>query len=347
MADEGPWYGGGKGNFSDFAKLEKKFHGWKNSINRSRKKITIALILIAAAIYLLSGIYTVNPGEVGVVRQFGKEIGQTQPGLRYHLPYPIQKVNIVNMAKIRKAEIGFRTIERKGKPSYHERHLEESLMLTGDENIADIQVLVQYRVKDASNFLFKVKNPEIALRKATEVALRGVIGKTTIDEAMTTGRSTVEAETLKFLQKLLDNYSTGLHVVELKLLVVDPPDEVKDAFHEVVRALEDKDRLIREAEGYKEDIVPKARGEAQKRITEAEAYKQKRIMEAEGDVKKFQQLLAEYQKAKSITRQRIYLEYLERILDEVDKIIVNPKIAGGTMQKILPLKKLVTIETGK
>ncbi|GAG61654.1 unnamed protein product, partial [marine sediment metagenome] len=228
------------------------------------------------------------------------------------------------MAQIRRAEIGFRTVVVRGQPARHERRLVEALMLTGDENIADIQVLVQYRVKDASHFLFKVRGPEMALRSATEVALRGVIGKTTIDDAMTVGRPLVEADTLSFLQRLLDDYQTGLHVVELKLLVVDPPDEVKDAFHEVVRALEDKDRLIREAEGYAADLVPKARGDAEKEIKAAEAYKEEKVLRAEGDTAKFLKILEEYQKAPAVTRERLYLETIERVLANIEKFVIDP-----------------------
>jgi membrane protease subunit HflK len=241
------------------------------------------------------------------------------------------------MAQIRRAEIGFRTVEVRGQPSVHERRLVEALMLTGDENIADIQVLVQYRVKDASQFLFKVRAPEMALRSATEVALRGVIGKTTIDDAMTVGRPLVEADTLSFLQRLLDDYQTGLHVIELKLLVVDPPDEVKDAFHEVVRALEDKDRLIREAEGYAADLVPKARGDAEKEIKAAEAYKEEKVLRAEGDTAKFLKILEEYQKAPAVTRERLYLETIERVLTSIEKFVIDPQAGGGNLLQFLPL----------
>ena len=299
-------------------------------------KIIWIVVGIVAVIWLLAPIYIVGPGEVGVVRQFGREVRQTSPGLNYHIPWPIQRADVVNMAKIRRAEIGFRTVEVQGQPSVHERWLVEALMLTGDENIADIQVLVQYRVKDASQFLFKVRDPEMALRSATEVALRGVIGKTTIDDAMTVGRPLVEADTLSFLQRLLDDYQTGLHVVELKLLVVDPPDEVKDAFHEVVRALEDKERLVREAEGYAADLVPKARGDAEKEIKAAEAYKEERVLRAEGDAAKFLKVLEEYLKAPMVTRERLYLETMEQVLADIEKFIIDPQ-AGGNLLQFLPL----------
>jgi membrane protease subunit HflK len=344
MNDRHEWY-----SSEDDSKAWDRFRKWfRNRDSGTGKwgfagKIFWLIIGIIVFIWLLTGIYIVEPGEIGVVLQFGKVIAQTDPGPRYRIPYPVQTVEIVNMASIRRAEIGFRTVQKHNQPSVHERHLEEALMLTGDENIADIQVLVQYRVKDASDFLFRVRNPEQALRSATEVALRGVIGKTTIDEAMTVGRSHVEADVLNFLQRLLDNYGTGIQVVEVKLLVVDPPDEVKDAFHEVVRALEDKERLIREAEGYREDLVPKARGDAEKIIKAAEAYKEKRIKEAEGDAKKFEAVLAEYLKAKQVTRERLYLETVEKVLKDGQMTIISPN-SGGILQKILPLKDIVNID---
>jgi membrane protease subunit HflK len=349
MSNHQDWYtgdGGGRRDFPDFQNIEGKVKDYFSQSKwwRLRKKIGWIVLALILGGWGLSGIYVVNPGELGVVRQFGAEISQTAPGLRYHMPYPIQQVNIVNMEEIRRVEVGYRSEDKSGQPALQERHVEEAMMVTGDENIADIQVLVQYKVKDASNFLFKVKEPELALKKATEVALRGVIGKTTIDEAMTTGRSRVEQETLKFLQMLIDDYETGLHVIEVKLLVVDPPDEVKDAFHEVVRALEDKNTLIREAEGYREDIVPKARGDAQKMIKAAEAYKEKRIKEAEGDANKFDKVLAEYEKARTVTRERLYLEVMEKVLSKVDKVILGEGVSKGSLQKLFPIKPFAGLE---
>ena len=346
MSNNEEWYTREKRDFPDLGNLENKVKDYFSNSKwwKYKGKLIYVVIALIIAAWLLSGFYVVNPGEVGVVRQFGQEIAQTTPGLRYHYPFPIQRKDIVNIEQIRRSEVGFRSMEKQGEQTITDRHLEESLMVTGDENIADIQMLVQYRVKNASDFLFEVRDPELALKKASEVALRGVIGKTKIDDAMTKGRSRVEADTLKFLQKLLDDYKTGLYVIEVKLLVVDPPDDVKDAFHEVVRALEDKTRLIREAEGYREDIVPKARGDGQKMIKNAEAYKEKRTKEAEGDASKFEQVLAEYEKARSITRERLYLETVQRILDDVEKVIISSGVSKTGLQKLLPIKKFATIE---
>jgi len=296
-------------------------------------------LVALTVIWLLSGIYVVGPGEVGVERQFGKFVTQTDPGLNYRLPWPIQAHDVVNMETIRRAEIGFRTVktEEIGMPAVHERVPEESLMLTRDKNIADIQVLVQYRVKNATQFLFRVKDPELALHFATEVALRGVIGNTPIDYAMLEGRPEVEADTWDSLQTLLDDYETGLHVVEVRLLAVDPPEEVKDAFHEVVRAWEDKDRLIQEARGYALDVVPKARGDAEKETKAAEAYRDERILRAEGDTDRFLKILDEYQKAKTVTRERLYLEMVESVLAGTEKFVIDPKAGGGNLLQHLVL----------
>lgn len=348
MNDRGDWPGGGGGGGQDFDpvdELKKQFNKWrqgKKVPNMPNSKLIWLVPIVALLAWLASGIYFVEPGEIGVERLFGKEVAQTNPGPHYAFPRPIQDVDKVNVQTIRRAEIGFRTHARGNQPALTERHLEEALMLTGDENIADIQVVVQYRVTDPSAFLFKVMAPEIALRSATEVALRGIIGKTNIDDAMTVGRSTVEADVSSFLQRLLDDYGTGLHVIELKLLVVDPPDEVKDSFHEVVRALEDKERLVREAEGYREDLVPKARGDAEKMVKDAEAYMEKRFREAEGEAKRFNQVLEEYQKAKRVTRERLYLEFVQEKLAGIEKIVINPSVGAG-IQKVLPLKSLIDL----
>ncbi len=297
------------------------------------------IVGIIVVIWLLTGIYTVGPGEVGVVRQFGKEVGQTSPGLHYHLPGPIQRVDKVNMAEIRRLEVGFKEIS----PGQYQDVPYESLMLTGDENIVQIHVFVYYKVKDASQFLFKVKEVRQTLKTATEVALRAAVGSNSIDYVMLEGRPEVQEETRKMLQELMDNYGAGVMITEVKLQEVDAPEEVRDAFHDVVRAKEDKDRLIREAEGYAADIIPKARGEKEKMIREAEAYKQQRIIKAQGDAERFLEVLKEYRKAPEVTRQRLYLETIERILPEAEKIVIDSESAGNLLQ-LLPLKKLSALE---
>jgi membrane protease subunit HflK len=296
--------------------------------------VVIALIVI---IWLASGVYTVGPGEQGVIRQFGKVVRKTSAGLNFHFPWPIEQRDVVNVERIRRLEVGFRSNPRR--PSLIRPVPAESLMLTGDENIVDAQLIVQYRIKEPIKYLFRLENPISVLRASTEVALRSSVGNTTVDEVLTVGRGKVQDETREFLQKLMDTYESGLHITAVKLQTVDAPEQVKDAFHEVVRAREDKEKLVRQAEGYREDVIPKARGKAQEVIREAEGYKEERILRARGDAAKFKSVLAEYRKAPGVTRERLHLETLERVLPNVEKIIVDPK-GGGNVLPLLPLKSL-------
>jgi membrane protease subunit HflK len=300
------------------------------------KRILLILLAIVIGIWLASGIYIVGPGEMGVIRQFGKIADQTSPGLRYRLPWPIQTHDVVHLARVRRAEIGLRTDPYTGKARPEPK---EALMLTGDENIVDAQLFVQYVVKDPSQFLFRVRESELALKTSAEVALRSVVGRNTIDYTMTEGRVVVQDEIKKYLQSLLDEYQTGLMVTEARLLVVDPPEEVKDAFHDVVRAWEDRERLMREAEGYREDIIPKARGEVAQMIRSAEAYKEQRVIRAQGDATKFLDVLKAYRKAKEVTRERLYLETLDKVLPGREKYILPPE-GKGSVLKWLPLREM-------
>jgi len=304
------------------------------------KKFLLILIAIIIGIWLASGIYVVGPGEEGVIRQFGKEVDRTAPGLRYRLPWPIQTHDVVHLTRVRRAEIGLRTDPYSGKVR---PELKESLMLTGDENIVDAQLFVQYVVKESSQFLFRVRNAEIVLKTSAEVALRSVVGRNTIDYTMTEGRVVVQDEIKKYLQTLLDEYQTGLMVTEARLLVVDPPEEVKDAFHDVVRAWEDRERLMREAEGYREDLIPKARGEAAQMVRSAEAYKEQRVIRAQGDATKFLDVLKAYRKAKDVTRERLYLETLDKVLPGKEKYVLPPE-GKDSVLKWLPLKETISIK---
>ncbi|MCX8117364.1 MAG: FtsH protease activity modulator HflK [Desulfobacterota bacterium] len=313
--------------------VRERFRGWGS------RKFLIALLALPVLLWLASGIYIVGPGEEGVVRQFGKEVDRTPPGLRYRLPWPIQTHNVVHLTKVRRAEIGFRTDPYSGKVKPEPK---EALMLTGDENIVDAQLFVQYVVKDPSQFLFRVRNPEAVLKSSAEVALRSVVGRNTIDFTMTEGRVVVQDEIKKYLQALLDEYETGLMVTEARLLVVDPPEEVKDAFHDVVRAWEDRERLVREAEGYREDLIPKAKGEAAQMVQAGEAYKEQRVIRAQGDAGRYLDVLKAYRKGREVTRERLYLETLEKILAGKEKYILPPD--GGSVLKWLPLKEGASVK---
>jgi modulator of FtsH protease HflK len=286
--------------------------------------------LLVVALYLVSGFYVVGPGEKGVVLLFGKVYSLTDSGLRYRLPKPFMSHTVVDVARVRRAEIGVRTERGRSIPIPA-----ESLMLTGDENIVDVQLFVQYKVANAVKFLFGADNPEGVLKASAEVALRGVVGENTIDHTMTKGRTEIQNKVEAYLQKLLDNYDTGLQVEQARLLVVDAPSQVKEAFHDVVRAWEDRERLINEAEGYREDAIPKARGQAQQEIREAEAYKAQRVIRARGDAQRFTSVLKQYLVAPDVTRQRLYLESVEQFLPPTKKFIME----GGNLRP-LPLLPL-------
>ena len=292
------------------------------------------------ALWLLSGIYIVRPDEQGVVRQFGKAVRVTQPGPHYHWPRPIEKVDKVKVKQVRRIEIGFRTISPVP-PARYRFVPEESLMLTGDEQIIDAQIIVQYLVNDPEKFLFNVKDlerPQGALMDAAEVALRQVVGQRQIDDVLITEKLQVEIDIRELLQRIIDRYDSGVRVVEVKLQTVRPPEEVAAAFSDVVSAKEDKERLIKEADGYREDLLPKARGQAQRIIREAEAYKAERMKRAEGDADRFLAVLKEYEKAKDVTRKRLYLETMEQILPGIRKFVIDPEV-GGNLLQFLPLEK--------
>jgi modulator of FtsH protease HflK len=282
-------------------------------------------------LWLISGVFTVGASERGVVTTFGKVNRIQEPGLHYRLPWPIEGSHIVDVATVRRAEIGFST--RAGRPV-----LEEALMLTGDENIVHVELFVQYVVNDPVKFLFRVRDPEVVLRNAAEAALRSEVGQRPIEFTQTEGRVEVQDAVRVRLQTLLDSYNSGIVVTEARLLTVDPPEEVQDAFLEVVRAFEDRDRLVQEAEAYAARVVPEARGEAARMLQEAEGYKERRTLDAEGNATRFLLVLLEYRTAPQVTRERLYLEAIERALHNSEKIILDT--AGGNALPLLPLRPL-------
>ncbi len=288
---------------------------------------------IALVLWLLTGIYVVGPDEVGVVQTFGEYTRAAQSGLNYHFPYPIETVQTPKVTEVKRIEIGFRSV---GKNQYQtvER---ESLMLTGDENIVDAEMIVQYRIKDPKDYSFNFIQPELTVREASEASLRTVVGRHNIDEALTAGKFMIQEETKELVQTILDKYETGILVVAVQLQDVSPPEQVIAAFKDVASAKEDKNRMVNQAEGYRNDVIPKARGEAQARIREAEGYKEARIARAEGDVAKFSAVLKEYRKAKGVTETRMYLETVEEILSNREKIIV-PDSENGNLINLLNLK---------
>lgn len=299
------------------------------------KKIFGFILVLVIALYLASGIFVVAPDEQGVVRRFGKFIRIESPGLNYHLPYPIETVVTPAVTQVKRLEIGFRTISF-GPPARYREIPVEALMLTGDENIVSAEAIVQFKIKDPVSYLFNIILPEQTVRSAAEATLRQVIGERKIDEALTVGKYEIQEETKRLLQKLLDSYKAGILIVAVQLQDVNPPKEVQDAFKDVASAKEDKSRYINQAQGYRNDLIPKARGEAVKMTKEAEGYKIERIKKAEGDVAKFNSILTEYKKGESITQARLYLETMEEILPNMNKIIVDLK-ENQSLVNLLPL----------
>jgi len=306
-----------------------------SEISVPEKLLTLGIfpiVGIALIFWLFTGVYTVGPDEVGVVQRFGKYIRMAQSGLNYHMPFPIETVKTPKVTEVKRIEIGFRTI---GKNQY--RTVErESLMLTGDENIVDAELIVQYKIKEPINYLFNFVGPELTMREASEASLRTVVGRHNIDEALTSGKLMIQEETKELLQSILDKYETGVQVVAVQLQDVSPPKQVIDSFKDVASAKEDKNRMINEAEGYRNNVIPKARGEAQSMILEAEGFRESRISRAEGDVAKFKAILKEYSKAKDVTRKRLYLEAMEEILPGLEKYIV-PSGEDGNLLNLLNL----------
>ena len=285
------------------------------------------VVLAALAIWLLTGTFMVGPDEVGVIRTFGKHTRVAQSGLNWHFPVPIETVNTPKVTEVKRVEIGFRTL-RNGQYRTVEK---ESLMLTGDENIVDAEMIVQYKIKDPVAYLFNIVEPELTVREAAEASLRTVVGRNKIDETLTTGKFIIQEETKSQLQSILDLYESGIHVVAVQLQDVSPPKEVIGAFKDVASAKEDKNRMVNQAEGYRNDVIPKARGEAEAMIRAAEGFRESSIKRADGDAVKFTTILQEYRKAKSITEIRLYLETMEKVLPGIEKIIVPDKDSGNML----------------
>ena len=300
--------------------------------------IIVGLFAVAVAVWLGSGFFTVQPGEQAALRRLGAFESIRSPGLHWWWPSPVGARDIVFVDSVRQLEVGVAG----GNPV-----LSESLMITGDPdeegqpgeapNIVDVQLLVQYDIKNIEDYLYRVSDPDgQTIKDVTETALRQVIGSRPIDDVLTDKKEDIQAETKALLQGLLDYYGTGINVREVKLLNVFAPEQVKDAFDDVVRAREDKARIINLADAYKESVLPQARGEAARLTEAAEAFKQERVAVAEGQAERFKAILFEYEKAPDVTRQRLYLEAMEEILPGVRMFLVSDE-AGGNLLPFLPL----------
>ena len=303
------------------------------------------VILAIFAIWMISGFYTVAPEERGVKLRFGKFSADTGPGLHWHWPSPIETVEKPKVTRARRAEIGFRTVDW-GPPARYADVEDESLMLTGDENIIDVKMTVQYKIRDAVDYLFNVSEPDKAVKSAAEAALREVIGANKIDDALTEEKFRIQEDTRIKLQEILDRYQSGVVVNAVKLQSVQAPQQVVDAFMDVASAREDRERLIKEAEGYQNDLIPKARGQVAKLVKEAEAYQVERTRRAQGDAERFLSVYEEYRKAKQITETRLYLETMEKILPGVRKYVVTSDERGGILN-VLQLDRMISSKGGQ
>ncbi|BCX80786.1 modulator of FtsH protease HflK [Methylomarinovum caldicuralii] len=288
-----------------------------------------ALVGIVFILWLLSGFYIVDEGNRGVVTRFGRYTETTMPGLHWHIPYPVEAVDIVDVEHQRFLEVGYRT----GVGSVPQ----EALMLTGDENIVDVRLAVQYTISSARDFLFNINDPEKTLREVTESALREVVGQHTMDFVLTEGRSEIAADVKKLVQQIMNSYGSGIAVETVNLVDAQPPEEVQAAFEDAIKAREDKQRFINEAQAYANEVIPKARGQAARILEEAQGYKQKMIAKAQGEASRFEQILAEYEQAPEVTRTRLYLDALEAVFSKTETIMVDVK--GGNNLLYLPLDR--------
>ena len=301
------------------------------------------ILLVILGLWGASGFYIITEGSQGVVLRFGQFQQSVGAGLHWHIPYPIESVEVVNVDQIRTAEIGYRSnTSGQGAARSLPR---EALMLTQDENIVDIKLAIQYRVKDARDYLFNVSDPDLTLAQAAESALREIIGKSTMDFVLTEGRAEIVARVNTLIQAILDNYQAGLHLTSVNMQDAQPPEEVQHAFDDAVKAREDEERLRNEAETYSNDILPRARGQAARVIEEANAYQAQVIAQAEGDASRFTQVLAEYRRAPNIMRERLYIETIESIMKNVSKVIVD--VEGGNNMLFLPIDRLMSGEIGR
>ena len=319
-------------------KIQKLINNFIPGGKSSGSKPIIFGLILLLVVWAFSGLYRVLPDEQGVVLRFGKFISTTQPGLNYHIPYPVETVLTPKVTKVNRIDIGFRAASDSGRTSGIGDVSEESLMLTGDENIVNIDFSVFWVIKDAGQFLFKIQSPVETVKAAAETAMREVIAKSKLQSILTEGRSKIEIETQEIAQSLLDEYESGIQITQVQTQKADPPDEVIDAFRDVQAARADMERSKNEAEAYANDVIPRARGEAAKILQEAEAYKKQVVAAAEGEASRFVAIYNEYAKAKQVTQERMYLETMEKVLADIDKVIIDRK-AGGVVP-YLPLPEL-------
>lgn len=341
----GPRGGGGSGpNPPDIEELLRKSQDSMRKFmpgGTGGAKGVIVGLLIAVALWMgVTVPYRIQPGQQGVELLFGEFVKRTGPGLNFWFPSPIGEVIKVDVENTNTINIGFRGPGSVGRGTGGRDVTLESLMLTGDQNIADIDFIVQWRIKNAADFLFNIRDPEITIKVAAESAMREIVGQSTLEEAITKNRAGVEAKTRELLQRVLDSYGAGVAIAELKMQKADPPKEVIDAFNDVQRARQDQERSVNEAVAYRNDIVPRAKGEAEKVIAEATAYKERVIKDAQGEAERFLSVYNAYLTNKDVTKRRLYLERMQDILSTADKIILDQGPDGSKIVPYLPLNEL-------
>ena len=302
-----------------------------------KKKITTITLIVVVAIIIFTGLYTVNPEEMGIIQRFGKYIKSTEPGLHFKIPFGVDVLTKVKVKQVYKEEFGFRTLIAGVKTQYSSRgYNNEAVMLTGDLNIADVEWIVQYRIKDPVKYLFKVRNVEETIRDISESVMRTVVGDRSVDEVIVLNRKEIADYTQIELEKQLKEYSAGIEIVTVNLQNVNPPDRVKPAFNEVNSAKQERERIINQAWQKYNEIIPEARGKAKRTIEEAEGYAINRINRANGDADRFIKIHNKYRDAKTVTKKRMYLETMQKILPKVEKIY----IVDDEQKGILPLLNL-------
>jgi membrane protease subunit HflK len=292
------------------------------------------LLGLIVAVWLASGFYIVNEGQRGVVLRFGKYLETTMPGPRWHLPYPAETAEIVNLSQVRTVEVGYRNTVKS-------KVLKESLMLTDDENIIDVQFAVQYVLNSPKDYLFNSRAPDDSVLQAAETSIREIVGKSSMDFVLYEGRADVAAQAQKLMQEILDRYGSGITISKVTMQNAQPPEQVQAAFDDAVKAGQDRERQKNEGQAYANDVIPRARGMASRLLAEAEGYKQRVIEQAEGDASRFKQVVAEYNKAPQVTRDRLYIDAMQQIMTNSSKVLIDQK--SGSNLLYLPLDKLMQI----
>ena len=296
----------------------------------------VPIVLIVVLLWAATGFYIVDQGSRGVVLRFGKNTEVTMPGPRWHIPYPIESAEVVNLEQVRTIEVGYRSA---GDAAGRAKELRESLMLTDDENIIDLQFAVQYNLKSAEDFLFNNRSADASVRGAAESAIREIVGKSKMDFALYEGREEIAVKAKKLMQEILDRYNTGINVTSVTMQNAQPPEQVQAAFDDAVKAKQDLERQKNEGQAYANDVIPKAKGTASRLASEAQGYRVRVESEAKGNASRFEQILTQYNRAPEVMRDRIYIEAQEQILSNVSKVIVDQKSSNSLLY--LPLDKLI------